>query len=515
MIANYHTLRLILGDQLNPKHSWFAEIDDHVLYVLMELKQETDYAPHHIQKVVGFFKAMRLFETELSKQGHHTLYLSLNHPENSGNLGTNILYYVKKYNIQNFEYQLPDEYRLDQQLKNICAGVSIGSKAFDSEHFLTDRKFLGQFFKGKKTFLMESFYREMRRKYSLLMEADGKTPLTGRWNYDAENRKKMPPGQAIPDLPSFNRDVQDLVDMLENEKVQTIGEICADSFDWPLTRAECLEVLEDFLRNRLTLFGAYQDAMTTRDTLLFHSRLSFGLNTKMIHPLELVQSVEKYWQSHPEIELASVEGFIRQIIGWREYMRGIYWHTMPDYSKMNYFDHQQPLPEWYWNGKTNMKCLQHAISQSLEQAYAHHIQRLMVTGNFSLLLGVHPDEVDRWYLGIYMDAIEWVEITNTRGMSQFADGGIVGTKPYVATANYMHKMSDYCTQCTYDRKKKYGEDACPFNSLYWDFYDRHRNKLERNPRIGMMYRQWDKVSPEEKEKIISRANYCKKTVNAL
>ncbi len=330
-----------------------------------------------------------------------------------------------------------------------------------------------------------------------------------------KTEKKMPPGQAIPDLPSFNRDVQDLVAMLENEKVQTIGEICADSFDWPLTRAECLEVLEDFLRNRLTLFGAYQDAMTTRDTLLFHSRLSFGLNTKMIHPLELVQSVEKYWQSHPEIELASVEGFIRQIIGWREYMRGIYWHTMPDYSKMNYFDHQQPLPEWYWNGKTNMKCLQHAISQSLEQAYAHHIQRLMVTGNFSLLLGVHPDEVDRWYLGIYMDAIEWVEITNTRGMSQFADGGIVGTKPYVATANYMHKMSDYCTQCTYDRKKKYGEDACPFNSLYWDFYDRHRNKLERNPRIGMMYRQWDKVSPEEKEKIISRANYCKKTVNAL
>jgi deoxyribodipyrimidine photolyase-related protein len=256
--------------------------------------------------------------------------------------------------------------------------------------------------------------------------------------------------------------------------------------------------------------------MTTRDELLFHSRLSFGLNVKLISPLEVVRYCVDYWEKHQEaIDISQIEGFVRQIIGWREYMRGVYWAHMPEYADLNFFDHQAKLPSWFWTGDTQMKCLQHAIGQSLEGAYAHHIQRLMVTGNFALLLGVHPDEVDAWYLGIYMDAVEWVEITNTRGMSQFADGGIVGTKPYVASANYMHKMGDYCSQCAYDRKKKVGEGACPFNSLYWDFYDRHEDKLARNPRIGMMYRVWAKRDPEEKAAILEQADYYKKHIEEL
>ena len=299
--------------------------------------------------------------------------------------------------------------------------------------------------------------------------------------------------------------------------MKTIGRLADPTqFDWPVTRDESLQLLQHFLEVRFASFGTYQDAMTTNDHWLFHSRLSFAMNTKMIGPLEIVKAAEAYWYEHQdEVDIAQAEGFIRQIIGWREYMRGIYWAKMPDYAAMNYFGHTESLPAWYWTGNTKMTCLSHAINQSLDVAYAHHIQRLMVTGNFALLLGAHPDEVDQWYLGIYMDAIEWVEITNTRGMSQFADGGIVGTKPYVSSANYIYKMSDYCGQCAYDRKKKYGAGACPFNSLYWDFYDRHRDKLGSNPRIGMMYRVWDKNNSEEKARILAQAAIYKAQKDAL
>jgi len=257
-------------------------------------------------------------------------------------------------------------------------------------------------------------------------------------------------------------------------------------------------------------FGQYQDAMTTWDPFLFHSRLSFSLNTKMISPLEVVRKVETYWESHQdEVSISQVEGFVRQIIGWREYMRGIYWAKMPEFAELNFFGHERPLPSWYWTGNTKMNCLSKSISQSLEHAYAHHIQRLMVTGNFALLAGIDPAALDEWYLGIYIDAIEWVEITNTRGMSQFADGGIVGTKPYVSSANYIQKMSNYCGQCAYDAKKKTGHGACPFNSLYWNFYEVNRSKLQKNPRIGMAYRTLDKMS-NKKELLAQAAEYLDK-----
>lgn len=496
------TLRLILGDQLNSNHSWFKEKNEDRLYVMMEIRQETDYVRHHIQKVVAFFKAMRNLADLLRNQGHRVVYLELDHPDNQQDLVQNLNWIIKQENIELFEYQLPDEYRLDKQLSDFCLQSGVQAWAYDTEHFLTDRDFLGNFFKGKKTYLMESFYREMRKKYDILM--DGKEPLTGKWNYDQENRNKFKDPLLLVPAKSDEKDVSGLVHMIQSHGIQTIGSIEVEHFDWPVSRKESLELLDHFCDHLLPYFGMYQDAMFSGDPFLFHSRLSFSLNSKMISPLEVVQKVEKSWLEHQDsIGIAQAEGFIRQIIGWREYMRGVYWAKMPEYAQMNFFGHDRKLPDFFWTGKTKMNCMKQAIGQSLDKAYAHHIQRLMVTGNFALLAGIDPDEVDAWYLGIYIDAIEWVEITNTRGMSQFADGGIVGTKPYVSSANYIDKMSDYCSSCYYDKQKKTGHKACPFNSLYWHFYSRNEDKLAKNPRIGMMYRTLAKM--KDKKEILEQA----------
>jgi deoxyribodipyrimidine photolyase-related protein len=516
MKKSYTKLRLILGDQLNENHSWFDTKDADTLYFMAECLTETNYTKHHIQKVVGFFSAMRNFAKSLEAKGHSVLYFNLDTTENLQSFPNNLAALIKKYNIQKFEYQLPDEWRLDVELKAFAQECGIETQVFDSEHFMTERAYLKDFFEGKKTYLMENFYRSIRKRYEILMEPDGKTPLTGKWNYDASNRKKLPKKITIPPPLHWHKDVTEIVDMLKEKGITTIGNIDKKDFIWPTSRAECLELLEEFCRYRLHLFGDYQDALTTRDYALFHCRLSFGMNTKMISPLEVVQRcIEEFHKRQDTIDISQIEGFVRQIIGWREYMRGVYWAKMPGYDKMNYFNHQAALPDWFWTGKTKMTCLNHAVEQSLDRAYAHHIQRLMVTGNFALLLGVHPDELDEWYLGIYIDALHWVEVTNTRGMSQFADGGIVGTKPYISSANYIHKQGDYCNQCQYDRKIKYGPKACPFNSLYWDFFERHRDKLGKNFRMAMMYRVWDKMDIEEKEKILQQADVYKKTVNEL
>lgn len=506
------TLRLILGDQLNSRHSWFEKKDDDFFYLMMEMRQETDYVKHHIQKVVAFFLAMRTFSEELSCKGHQVIYYRLDDKHNEQNLQKNLQKIIKEKKIEKFEYQLPDEHRLDKQLKEICDGISIDSEAFDSEHFLTERIFLKEFFKGKKSYLMESFYREMRKKYDILM--DGKEPLTGKWNYDHANRNKLKSTDILEPQLLKSRDVSDIVAMIKKSGVETIGSIDEENFIWPYSRRESLALVDYFCKHLLANFGKYQDAMHTDDPFLFHSRLSFSMNSKMIAPLEVVEKVEKYWYEYQdEIDIAQVEGFIRQIIGWREYMRGIYWAKMPDFANLNFFGNRRKLPEFFWTGDTKMNCLKHAIGQSLEQAYAHHIQRLMVTGNFAMLAGIKPDEVDAWYLGIYIDAIEWVEITNTRGMSQFADGGIVGTKPYASSSNYIDKMSNYCGTCHYSKSKKTGDKACPFNSLYWHFYHRNEDKLAKNPRIGMAYRTLAKM--KDKEAILDQAEKYLKNLDAL
>jgi deoxyribodipyrimidine photolyase-related protein len=508
------TLRLILGDQLNSNHSWYKTIDDSIIYVLMEIRTETDYATHHIQKIVGFFAAMQSFGALLAARGHQVTYIYLNDENNKQSFENNVNSLIVSQKITHFEYQLPDEYRVDQYMRNICSNLCISSSFADTEHFFTTRNELDTYFLGKKTFLMESFYRTMRKKHNVLM--DEEKPLQGQWNYDDENRKKIPKNHK-PTVPlTFTNDVTTIVAELNKTTIKTIGNINEKEFVWPISREQSLELLNFFVTYCLPNFGSYQDAMMPNEWSLYHSRISFSMNIKMLSPQEVIDKAISEWQKRPEeIGYNQVEGFVRQIIGWREYMRGIYWLKMPDYAEMNYFSHQQKLPNWFWTGKTKMNCLKDAIKQSLDYAYAHHIQRLMITGNFALLAGVNPDEIDAWYLGIYIDAIEWVEITNTRGMSQFADGGIVGTKPYVSSASYIDKMSHYCGSCFYKKGIKTGDKACPFNSLYWNFYDKHEDKLSKNPRIGMMYNVWRKMKPENKAKLLEQAHFYLQNINDL
>ena len=507
-------LRLILGDQLNASHPWFDRVDEDTLYCMFEMRQETDYVVHHIQKVAAFFTAMRLFKEKMTGKGHRFIYFELNHDDNRQNLKENLQLLIQKNGIEQFEYQLPDEYRLDVELKEIGEDLSIPVVVVDTEHFYTKRDELRDFF-GKKEYLMERFYRHMRKKHKVLMQADWE-PLGGKWNYDKENRNKIPAKLPIPDPVLFSRDVSELVTMIYDQGVETMGSMEDGKLHWPLTAEEAVACLDYFVEELLPDFGKYQDAMTSRSAFLFHSRLSFAMNVKLIDPGKVVDRVEAaLHRTENPPGIAQVEGFIRQVLGWREYMRGIYWAQVPDYYSKNFFDHQRPLPAWYWTGKTKMNCLRNSIGQSLDKAYAHHIQRLMVTGNFALLAGCSPDDVDRWYLGVYIDAIEWVEITNTRGMSQYADGGLLATKPFISSSNYLHKMSDNCGDCPYDRKKKTGENACPFNSLYWNFLMRHRSKLESNPRMGMMYRLLDKMPEEEKEGINNQANHYLEEIEKL
>jgi deoxyribodipyrimidine photolyase-related protein len=508
------TLRLILGDQLNSNHSWFQKVDDSVDYVFMEVTSETDYVRHHIQKVIGFFAAMREFSKELQSNGHQVIYFHLNDTNNKQSFESNLNALLTVGNYTKFEYQEPDEYRVDEHLKNFCASLSIPFECVSSEHFLSERHFLSQFFEGKKIYLMESFYRQMRKKHLILME--GANPVGGKWNFDADNRKKIPANHVVSLPLIFSNDTSEIEIEIQKANVKTIGSVTSKQFLWPINRSQSLELLDFFVEHCLPFFGTFQDAMQQNQWSIYHSRLSFSMNTKMISPKEVIDAAVQSWEKNStEISLNQLEGFVRQILGWREYMRGIYWAKMPEYATLNFFENSAQLPDWFWTGKTKMNCLSQAINQSLDFAYAHHIQRLMITGNFALLAGVNPDEVDAWYLGIYIDALEWVEITNTRGMSQFADGGIVGTKPYVSSATYIDKMSNYCGNCHYKKELKTGEKACPFNSLYWNFYDRNEAKLANNPRIGMMYNVWRKMEQVQKTALLNQAEIYLNKINEL
>lgn len=498
-------LRLILGDQLNSEHSWFREKDENAIYLMAEMRQETDYVKHHIQKIVAFFLSMRNFANELKAKNHSVIYFKISDKNNPQELEKLIQHSVEQHSIEKFEYQLPDEYRLDQQLKSICSTLTIESEAFDTEHFYTSRTELSKFFEGKKLLLMENFYRMMRKKHHVLM--DGSQPEGNQWNFDKDNRLKYKGQVPIPNAITFNQNIEDLLIEIEESNCITFGKIEANQFNWPTSRKHCLEQLDFFCKKLLPYFGDYEDASHTDEKFLFHSRLSFAMNSKMISPKEVVETVvAHYHQNNDAITINQVEGFVRQILGWREYVRGIYWKEMPNYSEMNALENYNSLPEFYWTGKTKMNCMQKAISQSLEEAYAHHIQRLMIIGNFSLLTQMHPDEVDAWYLGVYIDAIEWVELPNTRGMSQYADGGILATKPYVSSGSYINKMSNYCSSCFYAVKDKFGEKACPFNTLYWNFLDEKKSHFANNQRMAMMLNLLNKIPAEELYKIKTKAN---------
>ncbi|MBD3750256.1 MAG: cryptochrome/photolyase family protein [Sphingobacteriales bacterium] len=509
------TLRLILGDQLNHSHSWFKEKDKNVTYILMEVMQEQNYVTHHIQKIAAFFESMRQFARELKDEGHHVIYYYLDAQENQQHFSKNLIWLIEKLSIEKFEYQLPDEYRLDEQLKSFCKSLKLETQVYDTEHFYTTRTEVKEFFKGKKQYLMENFYRYMRKKHQILVDENDQ-PEGGKWNFDHENRKKYDGKIPLKAPLTFKKDVSEIVKMIQDLQVPHLGNINPKELPFPTSREESLELLEYFCHQLLPAFGKYEDAMLKEHHTLFHSCLSFALNVKMLSPQEVVNHVISTWRTHPEkIDIAQIEGFVRQIIGWREYMRGIYWAEMPDFATQNFLMNRRKLPFWFWDGKVKMNCMKNCINSSLNHSYAHHIQRLMIIGNFTLLAGCHPDFVDEWYLGVYADAIEWVQITNTRGMSQFADGGIIGSKPYVASANYINKMSNYCKSCHYDKDKRHGSKACPLNSLYWNFYLLHEKKLIKNPRIGMMYQLLNKMDKEEVEKIVNQADSYLQNINHL
>jgi deoxyribodipyrimidine photolyase-related protein len=506
------TIRLILGDQLNPCHSWFDVIDPSVHYVLMEVRQETDYVLHHAQKVIAVFAAMRSFGEELAKLGHTVTYLTIDHPENRHDICLNLQALAAGLGANRIQYQEPDEWRLDQQLYAFAQQSEWLVEMVESEHFLTKRHEAAAIFKGRKRWLMEHFYRSLRERHKVLMQ--GAKPVGDQWNFDAQNRKPWKNEPAAPNDQRPHHDHEALWQTICASGVQTFGQSSAKHSRWPLNRAQALEQLDYFVQNILPLFGDYQDAMHTGQPFLFHSLLSFALNTKMLRPTEVIAAAESAYQEN-KAPLHAVEGFIRQILGWREYVRGVYWAQMPGYTEMNALQNNMELPSWFWNADTRMNCLHHAIGQSLQFAYAHHIQRLMVIGNFALLAGIKPEAVHRWYLGVYIDAFEWVEAPNTLGMSQFADGGMLATKPYVSSAAYIDRMSDYCRGCHYDKKVRIGEKACPFNALYWDFYERHTSTLAKNPRIGMAYRQLDKMSVEEKQALREQAIFWREHLNQI
>ncbi len=484
-------IRLVLGDQLNPRHRWFDHRHSNVIYVLMEVRQETDYVLHHAQKILAIFAAMRDFARLLREGGHRVDYVAINDAANRQSLTANLDVLRVRHDASAIEYQAPDEWRLDRQLATYAQSLAIPCRMVDSEHFYTVRDETARFFVDRRQWVMEHFYRHMRVKHGVLLDA-AQRPLGGRWNFDRDNRKAWPGRPPEPADQRLRHNHAALWRDITAAGVRSFGVPAAEDFAWPLNRAEALQQLDAFVMHALPHFGDFQDAMSTRAQRLFHSLLSFALNTKMIGPREVVARVEAA-AGGQRVPLAAAEGFIRQILGWREYVRGVYWARMPAYAEHNVFGHVAALPAWFWNGRTKMRCLAGAIGQSLATAHAHHIQRLMVIGNFALLAGLDPAAVHRWYLGVYADAFEWVELPNTLGMSQFADGGLFATKPYVSSAAYIHRMSDYCKGCEYDRKLRQGARACPFNSLYWDFFARHAKLLAGNPRLAMVYRQLGKL----------------------
>jgi len=505
-------LRLFLGDQLNVRHSWLREVRGDVLYVLMEVRSETDYVCHHAQKVLAVFAAMRGFAQALAQAGHRVEYVRIGDARNRQDFAANLDWLIATFGITRLERMQADEWRLERLLVAAFDRCGLPQAVVSAEHFLLERAELINRFQ-KKVPRMEFFYRQMRRRYQILLEPDGE-PLGGRWNYDGENREKWPGDPPAPDWPWQKHDLRALWQEIVDAGVQTMGEPAAAAFAWPLSRREATTWLADFVVRRLPHFGRFQDAMSMRSQTLFHAGLSFALNTKMLHPREVIAAAVTAF-ANGDVSLAACEGFVRQILGWREFIRGIYWARMPAYGSLNTLDARRPLPAWFWTGDTKLACLRAAIGQSLESGYAHHIQRLMLTGNFALLAGCHPDAVDRWYLGIYVDAFEWVQLPNTRGMSQFADGGIVGSKPYAGSAAYIHRQSDYCNGCHYRHALRHGERACPFNSLYWHFHVRHEPLLGRNPRLGMTYRSWLKMAADERAATLAQAEHYLAQLDAL
>ncbi len=492
-------LVLVLGDQLTPTVAALRHADRASDVVVMaEVMDEATYVPHHPKKIALFFAAMRRFAAKLESDGWQVAYARLDDPDNAGSIPGELLRRAGEHGAGEVIATEPGEWRLIELLN----ALPLETTLHEDDRFLASHADFEAWAEGRKQLRMEWFYREMRRKTGLLM--DGSDPAGGKWNYDHDNRKPAS-GDLFREGPlRFEPDeiVKEVLSLVSDRFGENFGTL--EPFWFATDADEAGQALDHFITHHLAGFGAYQDAMLSDDRFLHHSLLSAYMNIGLLDPLEVCRRVEAAWKDGA-VPLNSAEGFIRQIIGWREYMRGIYFLEGPDYPRRNALNQRRKLPALFWGAETRMNCLSQTVAQTRDEGYAHHIQRLMITGNFALLSGVDPAEVHEWYLSVYWDAIEWVEAPNTVGMSQFADGGIVGSKPYVSSGAYIDRMSDYCGNCAYSVKSKTGEGACPFNLLYWHFLDRQRERFEGNPRMAQMYRTWERMDAEKRRTILDEA----------
>jgi deoxyribodipyrimidine photolyase-related protein len=492
-------LRLILGDQLSTTLSSLVDAQaQNDLILMCEVRAEATYVKHHKKKIVFVFSAMRHFVGALAEQGLNIQYTKYDDPDNTGTLFGEVSRVIAQNDIDDVIVTAPGEYRLLQEMQGWSERLGLPVTIKEDDRFLCTRSEFATWAEGRKQLRMEYFYREMRRKYSILMDQDG--PIGGQWNYDAENRKPPTTGLNVPETFKAQPDAitQEVIALVEAHFADHFGDLLP--FHFAVTRDHALAALDEFIAKRLTLFGDYQDAMIQGEPWMYHSHIGLYLNVGLLNPLECIQLAEAAY--HNGIApLNAVEGFIRQILGWREYVRGIYWLKMPDYKSANFLKAKRSLPNFYWTGDTQMNCMRQCISETQQNAYAHHIQRLMVLGNFALIAGLDPDEVNNWYLLVYVDAYEWVELPNVTGMVLFADGGQLASKPYAASGAYIHKMSNYCGSCKYKPTVKNGPAACPFNYLYWDFVGRNDGKLRGNPRMRFMYKSLDRMSDEKRQAV--------------
>lgn len=502
-------LILVFGDQLDAGSAAFDGFDaaeDAVL--MMEVKEEASYIPQHKIRLVLFFSAMRHFATDLRDRGDTVYYAELDDPNNRGNFAEEIARWANKTRPERIICTRPGDHRVLTGVQNAAKDLNCKLEVRSDRHFMSTVDDFRAFAKGRKSLLLETFYRKMRRDHDILMA--GKDPVGGKWNFDQENRgtfgNKGPPEIKPPRSFQSDQTTQDLIKLIEREFPDSPGRL--KNFDYPVTHEQALAALRDFLKYRLENFGTYQDAMVTDHPYLYHSRLSCVLNLHLLDPRKAIdRAVQAYSDKHAPIN--SVEGFVRQILGWREFVRGVYWLKMPEYAEMNALQADLPMPAFMWTAETEMNCIQQCVRQLIDHAYAHHIQRLMVMGLFALLLGVRPYDVHRWHLSMYADAIDWVSLPNVLGMSQYGDGGIIGTKPYAASGSYIDKMSDYCAKCIYNPKESIGAKACPFTTLYWDFLSRNQKRLRKNPRMGLQFRNLDRKSDSDLNKISQKADRLK------
>jgi deoxyribodipyrimidine photolyase-related protein len=493
------TMRLILGDQLSRSISSLTDVNkDTDTIVMVEVMAEATYVRHHKKKIAFLFSAMRHFAEELRADGLHVTYVALNDPLNTHSFSGEVLRQVAIIKPDRLVVTEPGEHRVLELMRNWQEELPVPVEVRDDTRFMCSTSKFAAWAQNRNALRMEYFYREMRREHRILLQGD--EPVGGKWNFDHDNRDTLPDHISVPMHPIFVPDeiTQQVLTLVADHFSDHFGSI--DNFDMPVTRAQALDALEDFISERLPLFGRYQDAMKQGEPKLFHSMISAALNCGLLEPLEIIKTAEMAYHAGGA-PLNCVEGFIRQILGWREYVRGIYWLKMPDYSRTNVLNASRALPDFYWTGETSMNCMRQVIEETRENAHAHHIQRLMVTGNFALLAGIEPAQVEEWYLAVYADAYEWVELPNTHGMVCYADGGYLASKPYAASGAYIDRMSDYCKSCHFKVKQKSGPDACPFNYLYWNFLIENEEILKKNQRMSVIMGNLGRMTTERKREI--------------